>query len=360
MNKRILSILLAVVMLISITTACAINAPLPTVSSTNSATTTNIQATTTTHLNTDPTTTTEEPPTEPDIIIFDDPELNVGPLGLMEAENLSLSEICELSNKMVEVSYDVLSFADIYYMGCNFYYLITASINEDDLTQEISKQLSANAYEAFCNIVKQAEYNEFPQKYICAWSSIPSQDVLLECYKIVTDSEICLSCTPLLFGYLSESDAIDVASSFLNSNHTQNCASCIINLILCDNYSKVQEMGIEALISLSKSSIDLPLSNQDLLFSYTAENNDLFTSLTNEKLYEIMDNILNNSHFDFVQKYTAYCNSSYEDVSEYTFGHLLEIASSNPDAETVENIQLVAKNLWNIRRTSKLLDTLKS
>jgi hypothetical protein len=118
-------------------------------------------------------------------------------------------------------------------------------------------------------------------------------------------------------------------------------------------------MGIEALISLS-TSIDLPLSNQDLLFSYTAENNDLFTSLTNEKLYEMRDNILNNSHFDFVQKYTVYCNSSYFDIAEHAFDHLLEIANSNPDTETVKQIRLVASNLWNIRMTSELLNTLNS
>lgn len=359
MNNRILSILLAVVMIIITSTACAINSPSSTVSSTNSATTPNIQATTTTtQPDTAPTTVTEELPTEPDITIFDDPELNVEPLGLINAKNLSLLEICELSKKMVELSYNALSFADIYYMGYNFADLIEASIDEDGLTEEISEQLSANAYEAFCNIVEQAEYNQFPQKYIGAWSGIPSKDVLLECYKIVTDSEICLGCTPLLFGYLSESDAIDVASAFLNSNHTQNCAPCIINLILCDNYPKVQEMGIEALISLSKSSIDLPMSNQCSLFSFTAENNDLFTSLTNEKWCEIRDNILNNSHFDFVQKYTVYCNSAYVDVNQYAFGRLLEIANSNPDAETVKQLRLVANNLWSIRMTSELLEAL--
>ena len=113
MKNRIFSILLAVVMLMSITTACASNPQ---------SVTDPTPAPATTAPTAESTSTSEELPTEPDATMPDEPKLKVESIG-WDARQLTVTEIIQFSEKMVELSTEDLEVKDICEMGFNFYHL---------------------------------------------------------------------------------------------------------------------------------------------------------------------------------------------------------------------------------------------
>lgn len=255
MKNRIFSILLAVVMLMSITTACASNpqsATDPTPAPTTTTTTTTAESTS----------TSEELPTEPDATMPDEPKLKVESIG-WDAEQLNLTEIIQFSEKMVELSTEDLNFDEICEMGFNFYHLFVAGFRKENFTDEASCTLSANAYEAFCNVIEQAETKQFSQSYLGPWSIVPSKNVLIKCYTTARDDSLYLGCESVRWGYLSEEDAYDVAATFLSCAFTKNYPYGIVDCIF-SRYPKVKQMGLDRISELSKTSDDFASSIRNI------------------------------------------------------------------------------------------------
>lgn len=347
MKNRIFSILLAVVMLMSITTACASNPQ---------SVTDPTPAPATTAPTAESTSTSEELPTEPDATMPDEPKLKVESIG-WDARQLTVTEIIQFSEKMVELSTEDLEVKDICEMGFNFYHLFEAVFHKANFTDEASGPLAANAYEAFCNVIEQAETKQFNQSYLGPWSIVPNKDVLIKCYTTVKDDSIYLSCDSIRFGYLSEEDSYDVATTFLSCHSTKNSAYGILDCIF-STYPKVQQIGLDRMIELSKTSDDLPEMWQHQFFAILDDNsyaNDVFTE---EVLQEVRNNVLKNRYFDFVLKYITFCNSYDDDVAEYAFNRLVKIASSNPDEQTASSIRKVAEQLWDTEMSEQLLSAL--
>ena len=338
--KRIISIILTLVMILSMTTACSTNTPLPTDSTS------------------EPTNTTEAPTTEPDESTPTEPIFKVSPLG-WNIDKLSLQEISELSAEMLKLSYEDLTIEDINQLGLNFYYIIVTSLTKTDLTENVLDRLSADSFEALCNVINQARAKDFSQYYLTSWSTIPVEDVLVKCYSSLSDTSIFLSCSPILYGYLPEDEAINVATVFLTNYSTKNSPNGIFDCIL-SIYPKVQKMGIERLLDFSKCSTTLSSTTQTSLFFHIDDNTFVNDVLTEEVLFEVRSNVLKNRYFDFVEKYTALCNSVDEEVAEQAFSRLLEISKDNPDEETTAEIKKIANALWDVDMAKVLLNTLNS
>lgn len=281
-------------------------------------------------------------------------ELKVKSLTVDEIEGLTSEEISDLFSEMVHISKtETLGYKDMYQLGLNFHDIWW--YNNSACNQA---ELEAKSYETFMNIYAQAIEQQIPMDLIYSWTFTPVSDVL---YQYFSSDNFCLtlnvSCSGLYA--LEENDAIHVAEAFFkNPLFASNC-NLAHNAI---NYpsSTVQDMGWNHLIAISKSS-DPEIVSEYTTYDACVEIFEYSHMYNNSgKLSEIAKNILQNPDYDFVEKYTFFCNDYWDqNIFNLAFDSLVEL-STKADEETSVLIKAVANNLYDDAVANELLTILEN
>lgn len=257
---------------------------------------------------------------------------------------LNSQELSSLANEMLQLSLEDLSYDDMLQMGHNFDYIVSANPKRNSLM--------SMAFKSLCNVVEYSKRQGISLYYLYSWASIPAKEVLFECYYYVSEDSI-LGCKGIHL--LEKDDAFVVAKSFLHNDYLANDYLGILDIISCE-YQDVQELGLNRLFAISMQEEVFPYTRFlcEELRDNTCEN----SILTAKKLQEIRDNIMRNRYFDFIDKYTVFCNSPDRNVSSQAFDRLLALAKFAGE-DTANDIQTIANNLYDVEMANQLLNALR-
>lgn len=307
MKKRILTILLVIVMVLTLT-ACVVD-------------------------NTDAQTETTE------LALVDKYRIRRDKLSEMEAEEASdyLEELVHISET------ETLSLEDMFQLGVDF----SEIWHYNELVYNM-EEYKIQANEAYNNVHKKAIEQQIPLNKLYSWTWVPVADVWYKYFSSDNFSETKQICCNG-FWELSEEEALLVAKAVFENPLFATNYWIAARDVIHSPYPEVQEMGWTHLVALSKSS-DSKVTERTHLICYS-----LFSAPemlrevddgNQDKVLEIARNIMDNTYYDFVDKYTFFCGSYLDNtnIRNLAIENLLEMAK-NPNQETVEKIKEVADGL---------------
>lgn len=235
---------------------------------------------------------------------------------LEDFEKLTLEEVNTLAENLVYSSQTAnLSPWDMYEMGTMFYF-----ISEHPEYDKV--KFEKEFCEAFDNVHKHATEIGVTLDILQPWIEIPVAEVMC---KYLSDNNfekpVELWCHTI--NKLPEEDLALVTKSFVN-NPTMAVNADIARSIICaTNNEETANMAWEHLLKLSSSDVVSELipfytghicfdifTNQDLVYTEEILLEKLYTS---ENMTQIARNILTNPSFDFIEKYSYFCNDFFED-----------------------------------------------
>lgn len=273
------------------------------------------------------------------------PEFKIKALSPEYVKHLNSQELSSLATEMLELSVENLSYDDMLQMGHNFTYIIS----EDPK----SNSLMSMAFKSLCNVVDYSKSQGFSLSYLYSWANIPTKDVIFKCYSLVCEDSIW-GCNAI--NLLEKDDAFVVATVFLHNNYLSNDYLGVLDIVSC-KYPDVQKLGLSKLFKMSMQKEAFPYTH--FLCEKLQDNTYENSILTAENLQEIRDHIMRNRFFDFVDKYSVFCNSSDISVSKQAFDRLLAIAKYNGE-NNADDIRTIANNLRDVNMANQLLNALES
>lgn len=269
------------------------------------------------------------------------------PLHLPVIEEMDEVEIAEYFSELIRISREkALSPYQIESVSYNVYYLY-----EFNTTEYNEAEFETQIHEVFRNMAAQAENLRLALTSFRSWSSLPITNILCEYF----------SCSSSYFDYtvdcsalerLTNEDVLTVSKVFF-ANPIFACntafASDVITTTACD---EAIEMAWEHIETLSNSSATALSKNTFWICTPIFMNENMYNS---DKIIEICNNILANSHYDFVEKYSSilqasfHCSWNTENVGDEVFNlvleNLLKLAQTS-DEETYELIVDIAIKLY--------------
>lgn len=328
MRKRIISLLLVMVLTLTMT-ACVANTDAKTATS-------------------EPTISATVAPTESEDLV----EL----LWHDDIEKMNSEEISDYISEMVKISESKnLSLEDMQNMAWNFGNIWEAKNYPSGQEAEIKKQFST----AFNNIYAQTIDQQIPLDTLTAWTYVPDADVMCKYLSSTNfyepDMADCYT-----FGDLSKEDKTRVAEAFFK-NSLLSFNTSVPNTIVCHSPSQeVTDMAWEHFVTLSKST-DSRLSG---LYHSQRVLVDIFCKTSGyqdtQKLVEIEKNILENTNYAFLLKYSFFLwYLEDENLFNVAFDTLLELAQNADDEETIALIKELTEILDD-EHARKLLSALEN
>ena len=287
-----------------------------------------------------------------------DLELKVSPLTRKDVEKMTSKEVSDLFSELVEISFDeTLSSHDLEQIGYNFY-ITWRSI---DFTAEQQMEFETQSYEAFKNVYNTASNKQIPLEELPQWTSIPVPDVLCKYFASDNFSSVENVCCTGIYDLEAE-DVYRVAETMFQNSVFRINSYLACTIIKADTNASATSLAWKHLIYLSKANhykmSEIPS------FTHSTCGNLYCFDLTNneEKLLEVVKNIMENDKFDFVEKYTIFCNYNADMdinyITDMAFESLFEIAES-ADEEDAALIREVASKLRNEEIASQLLNKLE-
>lgn len=278
-------------------------------------------------------------------------KLKVRGLPLDIIEDMSPEDVSTFFDEMVNISKtETLCSQDMYQLGLNFHdiwWYNNANCNQAELEEK--------SYETFINIYTQAIEQKISLDEIYSWTFTPVPEVLYTYFSSNNfSSTMNIACAG--FYALEEDDAIRVAEAFFKNPLFATNTSFALSAL---NYpcDIVQDMGWAHLTKLSQSTDSVVSENTYRICQ------DIFTQAyivnSADKFSEIAKNIMENPHYDFVEKYTFfYKDVMDENISNMAFESLFEMAKT-ANEETSALIQQVVSNLYGDAAANELLTILE-
>lgn len=265
-----------------------------------------------------------------------------------ELNTMSNEEISDYMAELVRISEtENLSSQDMYELGGYFSNIWQANVSVCNMNE-----YKVQAYMAFENCYEQAIEQQILLDELYSWTWVPVADVLCKYFSSDNFSEERakdLFCPA--FYALSKEEALLVAEAVFDNPVFANNTWIAGLEVVHSPYTEVQEMGWEHLRALSKSSdskvtertssICYNLFSAPEVLCYVDERNQ-------DEVFEIARNIMDNTCYDFVDKYTYFCGS-YEyntNINNLAIENLLNMAK-DCNQETAEKIKAVADGLLN-------------
>lgn len=248
---------------------------------------------------------------------------------LEDFERMTLEEVNTLAENLVHASKTKnLSPWDMYEMGTMFYFIF-------EHPEYDKVKFEKEFCEAFDNVYNHATEIGISLDILQPWIEIPVAEVMC---KYLSDSNfekpIELWCHAI--NKLSEEDLRVVADTFVN-NPTMTLNVDIARSIICaTNNKETANIAWEHLLRLSSSDVLSELipfytryicfdifSNQDLVYN---EDIILDKMYGNQNMIQIAKNILTNPSFDFIEKYSYFCDDFFvgSDVDVEIFKTVLD------------------------------------
>lgn len=255
-------------------------------------------------------------------------------------------EISDYLAEMVHISEtETLCRFDMRRIGQNFYDIWRLNNSACD-----KNEFKAQAIAAFDNIFEQATKQQIPVDYFDTWEYIPITEVLCKYYSsgnFELPEYACLVCTDVL----TEEEAIQVAKAYFTNPVFENETYFATSFISEYPDNKATELAWNHIIAASKSTH--PKMSVDTTTYFTCL--DIFRRHTEllqnkDKMIEIAENILNNPNYNFVEKYVYLCSDFAEsdldkEICDMAYESLLKLAQ-NPTCEDYELIKQVIAELY--------------
>lgn len=281
-------------------------------------------------------------------------ELRVKYLRRDDVKEMDSKEISDFLAEMVRISEGGMSILDMYQMGDNFSNLSNWKywnyIDDSSFEQE---EYEAQAYAAFGNVYELVCSCKIPLDEIYSWEYVPVADVLCKYFSSCNfyrpedvNGSILIA--------LTEEDVNRVAEAFFDNPVMATNSSVPTAIINCGFDNHTTDMAWEHLTALSKSdSARIPEFDatydicSDILMTIYTYNTDDANIQNIEKIEGIAKNILENPNYDISEKYSCFCNAyhnemndTYTDqtISNMAYEHLFDLAR-NADEETAEQIK---------------------
>lgn len=274
------------------------------------------------------------------------PLINSAYISEMSSEQLSYY----INMVLLQSDVERLSETDMMNLGYNVSNIISLGHNIEEET------LNSKIVDLFNNVYSQCVEQEIPLENISSWTSIPIAQIQLQYFSGNFTNVENVDCLALY--YLSEDEATEVVDTIFNNPALfENSVNMVFEAITSP-YKSVQELGIAVLTHVTKHY--LPVSNSVVSnYCKVLSINSIATkALSLEKVENIREIIINNKNLDFVTKYSIFCNSTDEDVSNWAKSELLEVAK-DCDKETASSIKTLSKLLEDKDFSSQLLKQLK-
>jgi len=286
-------------------------------------------------------------------------ELKVSPLTRKDVEKMTSKEVSDLFSELVEISFDeTLSSQDLEQIGYNFY-ITWRSI---DFTPEQQMEFETQSYEAFKNVYNTASEKQIPLEELPHWTSLPVTDVLCKYFASNNFSSVENVCCTGIYDLASE-DVFRVAKTIFENSVFRINSYLPCTVIRTNTNASATRIAWDHLIYLSKAN-HYKMSEIPSFAHSTCGNLYCFELASNnpEKLLEVVKNIMENDKFNFVEKYTIFCNYNVDMdinyIADMAFESLFEIAES-ADEEDAALIREVASKLRNEEIASQLLNKLE-
>ncbi len=287
-----------------------------------------------------------------------DLELKVSPLTRKDVEKMTSKEVSNLFSELVELSKEDLSSQDLEQIGYNFY-ITWRSI---DFTSEQQIEFETQAYEAFKNVYNTASEKQIPLEELPHWTSLPVPDVLCKYFASNNFSNVENVCCTGIYDLASE-DVFRVAETIFENSVFRINSYLPCTVIRTNTNASATRIAWDHLIYLSKAN-HYKMSEIPGFAHSTCGNLYCFELASNnpEKLLEVAKNIMENDKFDFVEKYTIFCNYNADMdinyIADMAFDSLFGIAK-DADEETSELIRQVANKLHNDEVANELFSMLE-
>lgn len=286
-------------------------------------------------------------------------ELKVSPLTRKDVEKMTYEELSNLFSELVEISFDeTLSSQDLEQIGYNFY-ITWRSI---DFTPEQQMEFETKSYEAFNNVYNTASKKQIPLEELPHWTSIPVPDVLCKYFASNNFSNVENVCCTGIYD-VDAQDVYRVAETMFQNSSFRINSYLACTVIKANTNASATNLAWDHLIYLSKAN-HYKMSEISGFTHSTCGNLYCFELGSNnpEKLLEVVKNIMENDEFDFVEKYTFFCNTNADMdinyIADMAFESLFEMAES-ADEEDSALIREVASKLHNDEVASQLLNKLE-
>lgn len=262
---------------------------------------------------------------------------------LEDFKNLTLEEVNNLAENLVHASKTVnLSPWDMYEMGTMFYFIF-------EHPEYDKVKFEKEFCEAFDNVYKHATEIGATLDILQPWIEIPIAEVMC---KYLSDSNfekpVELWCHAI--NQLSEEDLALVTKSFVNNPAMTVNANIARSIICATDNKETANLAWEHLLKLSSSDAVGELipfytghicfdifTNQDLVYNEEILLEKLYTS---ENMTQIARNILTNPSFDFIEKYSYFCDDFFvgsdvdiEIFQNVVLGSLSETLATYPKGE---------------------------
>lgn len=341
MKKQTISILLVIVMVLTLTTACVGNTP------DAQSKTTEIASITTVESTAEASTSVEE--TTKNISEFY--------RSYHELKTLSSEEISAYMAELVRISEtETLSPRDMECLGICFKEVkLYNQLNESASNMD---EFKIQATKAFNNCYEQAIKENISLNELYSWVGIPVAEILYKYFSSDNFSDPdnigCYS-----FYELSEEDAFFVAKAMFSNPVFALNEAIAVNAIQYPS-SEIQEMGWAHFIAISATTNpEVAQRTWHICYETLA-----FENLGNQdKVFEISRNIINNPNHDIIAKYSYFCNHPNDDnIYKLALENLFEMAR-NADKQVAEQIKQLIDIFYDSNSTeaaNKLLETLKN
>lgn len=225
---------------------------------------------------------------------------------------MTLEEVNALAENLVHMSATAnLSPRDMYNMGLMFNHIWHQCPKYDNT--KLEKEFS----EAFDNVYKHAKEIGFTLDYLEPWIYTPVPEVIIK-YLSSDNFEEPFTILCHSINELSEEDLAVVTEAFVNNPTMVTNARIARSIICCTDNAKTSQMAWEHLIELSNCNevADLEpwdssiicwniFSDYDLVYEQDVILEKVYNT---EYITKIMKNILANPHFDFSHKYAYFCS----------------------------------------------------
>lgn len=259
---------------------------------------------------------------------------------------MSSEEISDYLAEMVHISQtETLCWSCMNRIGANFYVIWKLNKNKSVYNKD---EFEAQAIVAFDNVLAQAAEQQIPIEFYNSWERLPIVEVLCKYY---SNTNLSSWYETGFVDELSEEELTEVAKVFFaNPVFSTNYWLAKEILIVYSN-NELADMAWNHLLSLSKSSDDTLSQGTTTYFTCLHIFGYPELLANTDKVTEIAENILQNSHYNFVAKYvflcSDFCSKSDLDtiICDMAFNSLLETAE-NADEETYELVVDVAVKLY--------------
>lgn len=255
-------------------------------------------------------------------------------------------EISDYLAEMVNISKtETLCWSCMKKIGSNFYDIWR--LNRSACNKA---EFESQAIEAFDNVFAQAVEQQISIDYFNSWEDLPIADILCKFYSSNNYDDFYYVGFPPV-DELSEEDLTKVAKVFF-ANPVFSTNYWFADQVLA-KYSdnELADMAWNHLTALSKSTDPELTRDTDTYFTCLHVLGHPENLSNTDRITEIAENILQNSHYNFVSKYVFMC-SDFEsesdldkEICDMAFEHLLELAQ-NADEETYKSILDVAVILY--------------